>query len=89
MIFEFKCSYIYMLNPHALQASRALMSAVRESINNFIELAKEEADLGLAVEWEKVEKERTKMRNECRKVKKALRDCQDKLAAQEKLTGTA
>lgn len=37
------------------------MSAMRESINNFIELFKEEVELRLVVEWEKLESERTEM----------------------------
>lgn len=39
--------YVQLLSLYVLHASRALMSAVRERINNFIELSKEEAELGL------------------------------------------
>lgn len=61
MTFEFKCFYIKLLNPHVLLASRALMIVVRESINNFIELFKEDIELRLAVELEKHESERIEM----------------------------
>lgn len=59
---------------------------MKESIKNFIELVKEEADQTLAAEWEKVESERAEMQEEYRKVKKALRECEGKLSIQENLT---
>lgn len=60
-----------------------------ESINNFIELYKKEAELALAVVWEKLEAKRSDLRDEYRKMKNALQDCEDKLAAQIKLTSAA
>lgn len=48
-------------------------------------MAKKEADQALATEWEKVESERAEMREEYRKVKKALRECKGKLSTQERL----
>lgn len=72
-----------------MQALAVLFGVVRESITNFIELAWEEADQALTREWEKVEEERAEMRKEYHKVKKALKECQGKRSAQEKLTITA
>lgn len=68
-----------------LQASITLIDVVKESIKSFIELVKEEADQALAIEWEKVESERMEMREEYRKVKKALKECEGKLSTQKRL----
>lgn len=68
-----------------MQTLAVLFSVVRESITNFIELVREEADQALAGEWEK---ERVEMGKQYHKVKKALKECQGKFSVQEKLTIT-
>lgn len=50
-----------------LKTSNALMSTMRHSMNDFIELAKEESAGALASKWEDLEKERTEMRDAYRK----------------------
>lgn len=51
---------------------------MRQSIDNFVELAKEEVELALASEW-KVENERAKLKVEYQKVKQSLKSYQEKL----------
>lgn len=58
------------------------MSTIWQSMNDFIELAKEEAECALASEWDKLEKEMTELREAYQKIKHELTTCKAKLEMQ-------